>query len=110
MIEERQMFEMMLRQNISCIALYHNHVDSALKDFLKAANVNYIVNPATGIISVMDSHNRVLWKGVPSYTFGRSTRRSSGIAIDNAGDLNNDGLPDLWITSKKGRQAIYTHR
>lgn len=29
------MFEMMLRQNISCIALYHNHVDSGLKEFLR---------------------------------------------------------------------------
>lgn len=34
------MFEMMLRQNISCIALYHNHVDVALKDFLKEVEEN----------------------------------------------------------------------
>lgn len=35
MIEENQMFEIMLRQNISCIAMFHNHVDTALKDRLK---------------------------------------------------------------------------
>ncbi len=35
MIDENQMFEMMLRQNISCIALYHNHVDAGLKEYLK---------------------------------------------------------------------------
>jgi len=35
MIDENHMFEMMLRQNISCIALYHNHVDSGLKQFLR---------------------------------------------------------------------------
>lgn len=35
MVDAHQMFEMMLRQNINCIALYHNHVDATLKDYLK---------------------------------------------------------------------------
>ena len=35
MIDRNQMFEFMLRQNISCIALYHNHINSGLKKALE---------------------------------------------------------------------------
>lgn len=34
MIDENQMFEMMLKQNLRSIAMFHQHVDSALKDRL----------------------------------------------------------------------------
>ena len=34
------MFDMMLKQNISCIADFHNHVDIALKDRLREIDEN----------------------------------------------------------------------
>ena len=40
MIDANQMFEMMLKQNISCIAIVHNHLDTALKDRLSEIDQN----------------------------------------------------------------------
>ena len=67
MIEERQMFEMMLRQNISCIALYHNHVDSALKDFLKEIELDSEISKA----------DKAYWKREYEVNFPEKLRETS---------------------------------
>ncbi len=67
MIDEHQMFDMMLRQNISCIVLYHNHVDTALKDFLKEVYEN----------SDLDKAEKAYWKREYEVNFPEKLRETS---------------------------------
>jgi len=67
MIDEHQMFEMMLRQNISCIALYHNHVDVALKDFLKEIDVD----------NELSKSDKAYWKREYEINFPEKLRETS---------------------------------
>lgn len=61
------MFEMMLRQNISCIAMYHNHVDIALKDFLREIEEN----------AELSKTDKAYWKREYEVNFPEKLRETS---------------------------------
>lgn len=67
MNDEHQMFEMMLRQNISCIALYHNHVDVALKDYLKEIDED----------KELSNRDKAYWKREYEVNFPEKLRETS---------------------------------
>lgn len=67
MIDENQMFEMMLKQNISCIAMFHNHLDTALKDRLAEIDQN----------TELDKSDKNFWKREYEVNYPEKLRETS---------------------------------
>jgi hypothetical protein len=78
------------------------------REFMEANGVNYLLDSSTGLISLLDSNDLPVWRGMPSYTILNPPAGATEIAFKPAGDLNKDGLPDIYVITDKAKQAIYT--
>ena len=79
------------------------------KELLETSNVNYRIVPSTGVIEILDVNNKTLWKGKPDFYLSDSPGFSSqSIYFEHAGDVNYDGLDDVYMITKKGKQIIYS--
>ena len=84
------------------------HDLNQFKETMKTYSFNYKIIPASGVIELLDSSGMVLWKGIPDYVMFNSPTEVTGISFENAGDLNGNGLSDLYMITKTGKQVIYT--
>ncbi len=67
MIDKHQMFDIILKQNISCIDRFHNHVDTALKDRIKEIEVN----------NELEKADKAFWKREYEVNYPEKLRESS---------------------------------
>jgi hypothetical protein len=83
------------------------HDLGALEDFLGRYGISFSLVTSTGVIRIPGPQGEVLWRGIPEYFVVPVLPGAAGISMEPAGDLNGDGLPDLYVITERGKQAIY---